>query len=171
MAVSRPRGRLPSTWLPQAVFVVATVLAYVFAPAVDGKHPPDRLETFFILALTATVTLGIALLTFQRVGKNASALRFLTPFTVAYVVMGVAVSIAGVLPFSDGVYRYLFGLTAGAVLALLSTLALFAVASLAGQQHEATAEAEAETETLRNTYADMQLGAKKIRKGKTQPPR
>lgn len=158
--VSRPGGRFPSTWLPQIVFVVVTVLAFVFAPTVDGKHPPERLDTFFNAAAAAIVMIGIALLAFRR-GKNANTLRFLTPFTVAYTVGGFAVSLAGNLPFDDGVYRYLFGATAGATLAAATTLVLCGVASVRAQREEATAEKEAETDGLRNTYADMQLGAKK----------
>jgi hypothetical protein len=166
MAAPREGGRLPSTWLPQIVFVASTGLAFVFAPEVDSRHSPDRLDTFFIVASAAVAALGIALLMFQRTGKNTSALRFLTPFTVAYVVGGIAVSLAGVLPLSDGVYRYLFGLTAGAVLAVLTTLALFSRTSFVGQRRDATVEATVATEKLRDTYADMQDRAKKIRKGK-----
>jgi hypothetical protein len=116
--------------------VVVAVLACVFAPAVDNKHPPERLDTFFNAAAAAIAMIGVALLAFRRGKKNASVLGFLTPFTVVYTVGGFVASLAGNLPLSDGVYRYLFGATAGAVLAVVTTFVLCAVASVVGQREE-----------------------------------
>jgi hypothetical protein len=142
------------TWLPQIAFVVAAVSGFAGAPLVDGHHVSSRLDTFFILVFTAAVTLGIALLVYQRGGGNARALRFLSAFTAAYVVVGVLAPLGGVLPLRSSAYRYLFALSLGGVVGILATLALFGVTNLRGQRADAVEE-------TRDRLAGMQTEAER----------
>ncbi len=146
------------TWLPQIAFVAAAALAFNGAPVVDAHHASSRLETFFILAFTAAVTLGIALLVYQRAGGNPRALRFLGAFTAGYVVVGVLAPLGGVLPLHSSAYRYLFALSLAGVVGILATLVLFGVTNLSGQRAD-------EVEETRDGLAAMQTEAERNRAG------
>ena len=142
------------TWLPVVALVLGAGLAFAFAPAVDGKHPPDRLEDWFILVLTVLAAFGAVLLFFQLVGRKAGALRYLGGPTVAYFLLGICAAILGVLPWQDDVYRYLFAASVGLFAAALVNIGMVAVANFKAQKQGAADDA-------RDKLAKMQDRARK----------
>jgi hypothetical protein len=138
------------------VFVRGLGLAFALAPAVDSRHSPDRLATPFFVMITVVAAFGVALLFFQRSKQNAAAFRFLGAPTVAYVILGICAPVAGVLPLNDRAYRYVFALSVGGLVAVLTTVALVTVASLRGQR-------KGGEDDKKNTLAKMQEEARQKR--------
>ena len=148
------------TWVAPGALIAGAVVAFVLAPPVDAKNPPGRLETWFILAITVLVTVGVGLLLFQIGRRVSRAVRFLGVSTAGYVVIGMGVSIVGVLPLKAAVYRYLFAASVGTLAAVICTLALVGAANLREQREGPTDDKKAE-------LAKVQAQAKMKRDGRT----
>jgi peptidoglycan/LPS O-acetylase OafA/YrhL len=157
--------------MPQIAVVLGVALGFGFAPAVDRHHSPDRLTTWFVVEATLAVTFGAGLLLFQRTQKNAQAQRFLSGKTVAYVLLGCLTAV-GVLPLEDGLYRYVFAFSVGAVAAVLATAALVGAKNVkdqrgaAAEEKKKTAEEERRAiEERRDVLAELQQAATNKRRG------
>jgi hypothetical protein len=122
-------------WLPHIAFVAGAVAAFRFAPTVDAKHSPDRLQPWFIAAGSALVGIGLAVLFYNSRSNNQRALEYLGGLTVGYAVVGICVAGAGIVPWEDdGVYRYRWGGRVGTFAAFMTTTALVTSAHLRGER-------------------------------------
>jgi hypothetical protein len=119
-------------WAPDLLALVGIVLGLIFAPTVNSKYPPDRLDNFFIVMASVLAGLGAVLFFIQRAG-NERALRFLSVRTVIYYIVAILAALAGLLPFPDDSYHFIFAAVIAFGSAGIVTFALVAGAYISGQ--------------------------------------
>ena len=124
--------RLPRA--PYIMFMLGAVLALVFAPPVDEKYPPDRLTTFFAAVLAALITLAVVLYLLQRNNDNERVFRFLGVSTIVFFCIGIVAAAAGLLPFPDRSFRFIFAAAVAGGVAGLTTFGLVAITNILEQR-------------------------------------
>lgn len=139
--------RLPRA--PFIMFIVGVVLALVFAPTVDQKHPPDRLGPFFGGVLGALIMLAIGIYLLQRNNENERIFRFLGVSTAVFFGVAIVASTVGLLPMPDISFRFIFAATVAGALAGLTTFGLVATTNVL-EQRKAAREANLDK------YSDQQ---------------
>lgn len=122
------------TWTPHLAAIVCTVLAFIYAPAVDRKHPPDRLTTFFVVVAGTLVAIAVVLLFIQRSSDNVHALRFLGVSTVLYFIVAIVAAVIGLLPLPNASFRFIFAIVVGGGVAGLLTFGLVTATSISDQR-------------------------------------
>ncbi len=134
----------PSALIHLAALAV-TVVAVIYAPTVNQRHPAKELSSFFSSTAQIAVTLLVAVALFQgaldsRVAYRAR--RWLRPSTFVYLgaatVAGVIGSTAAVDPW---LYRWLFGLSVGLGGAGLLSVLLVGGSNIGAQHDEEIAAA------------------------------
>jgi peptidoglycan/LPS O-acetylase OafA/YrhL len=122
------------------MFIVGAVLALVFAPTVNQKHPPDQLAAFFGGVLGVLIMLAIGLYLLQRNNDNERIFRFLGVSTIMFYAVAIVASAIGLLPMPDVSFRFIFAATVAGGVAGLTTFGLVATTNIL-EQRKATQEA------------------------------
>jgi hypothetical protein len=127
-------------WAPDLLALIAIVLSFIFAPIVDCKHPPDRLNDFLLTMASLLAVVGVVLFFIQRT-DNERALRFLSVRTVVYFIVAILAALAGLLPLPDDAYRFIFAIVVAFGLAAIVTFGLVG-GTYISEQRKAAQEAK-----------------------------
>ena len=125
------------TWAPHIMAIAGAVLAFLFAPNIDRKHPPSGLAPFFGGVLAALVAVAIALYLLQCNKDNTRVFRFLGVSTVLYFAIATVAAVLGLLPLPYASFRFIFTVTVAGGAAVLTTFVLVAATNVLEQRRAA----------------------------------
>jgi len=103
------------------------ILTYFLAPAVDSAHAPSTFATFFSTTaqLLGTFLIALALLSSLPALEHLRFRQTMGGISLLYLGLGLVAATAGTVDrWSCWVYRWLFAITAGAMLGTLLVLVM-----------------------------------------------